>query len=237
MNSETCSGDAAAPRLGHGEVAVLLSGGLDSAILTARLLEQGERVHPIYIRCGLRWEQAEQAAIRRYLRALDSPNLAELTRFELPLSDLYGNHWSVTGDSVPHAASPDEAVFLPGRNALLVIKAIVWCQLRNIGRLALAPLGTSPFADASLDYLQQLGRVLSSGGSAHVAIECPFARFDKPAVMRLGAALPLEHTFSCIDPIRRLHCGRCNKCHERRQAFEAVGRQDPTRYALAAGSA
>ena len=34
--------------------------------------------------------------------------------------------------------------------------------------------------------------------------------------MALGRGLPLELTFSCIAPVAGQHCGRCNKCAERR---------------------
>ena len=71
---------------------------------------------------------------------------------DMPLADVYLNHWSVTGRDVPDAATPDEAVYLPGRNALLVIKAAVWCGLNGIDELAMAPLGSNPFADATPEF-------------------------------------------------------------------------------------
>ena len=50
--------------------AVLVSGGLDSAILTVDLVREFARVVPIYVRSGLRWEDAELAALRRFLSAV-----------------------------------------------------------------------------------------------------------------------------------------------------------------------
>jgi 7-cyano-7-deazaguanine synthase len=41
----------------------------------------------------------------------------------------------------------------------------------------------------------------------------------------------LELTFSCIDPQEGEHCGRCNKCAERRRAFATSGLVDRTTYA------
>jgi 7-cyano-7-deazaguanine synthase len=67
------------------------------------------------------------------------------------------------------------------------------------------------------------------GGS--VRVELPFGGMKKTAVMHLGRGLPLEHTFSCIRPVDALHCGRCNKCAERRRAFAEAEMSDPTRYA------
>jgi 7-cyano-7-deazaguanine synthase len=38
-------------------------------------------------------------------------------------------------------------------------------------------------------------------------------------------------TFSCLAPQGRRHCGRCNKCAERKRAFRQAGIPDPTKYA------
>jgi 7-cyano-7-deazaguanine synthase len=57
---------------------------------------------------------------------------------------------------------------------------------------------------------------------------------NKNQVMQLGRELPLELTFSCIAPLRGLHCGRCNKCAERQAAFRAAALPDRTAYATAA---
>src|SRR6266566_4579313 len=56
------------------DVAVLASGGLDSAILVAELLRQGRVVHPIYVRFGLAWEPTEEAHLRRFLDTLKRPS-------------------------------------------------------------------------------------------------------------------------------------------------------------------
>ena len=137
-------------------IAVLVSGGLDSCILASDLLTRGRVVQPLYIRSHLVWEKAELPALRRYLDRIRTPALRELVTLELPLIDLYGEHWSVSGRGTPGSGDPDEAVFLPGRNALLLIKAAVWCQLHAIPELALATLGTSPFADAKPPVLRAI---------------------------------------------------------------------------------
>jgi 7-cyano-7-deazaguanine synthase len=53
---------------------------------------------------------------------------------------------------------------------------------------------------------------------------------SKSEITRKGIAFRLDLTLSCIRPSGGLHCGRCNKCEERRKAFEAAGLIDPTRY-------
>jgi len=213
------------------DIGLLLSGGLDSAILLGYLLKSGRAVQPFYVRSHLHWEQAEENAARRFVAALDYPGLAELVTFEMPVADLYQNHWSITGLQVPDASTPDEAVYLPGRNALLVIKAALWCQMHGIAELALAPLSSNPFADATDDFFEAFEAALNLAGDGTLRISRPFGHLHKPDVMLLGRGLPLELTMSCIAPRHEAHCGQCNKCAERQSAFRSVGMADPTTYA------
>ncbi|MBX7165568.1 MAG: 7-cyano-7-deazaguanine synthase [Pirellulales bacterium] len=213
--------------------ALLLSGGLDSGILLGHLLAQGHRVRPLYVRSHLHWEPQELDAIARLLAVLESPRLGPLVVLDQPLQDVYGNHWSITGQGVPRHDTPDEAVYLPGRNALLLIKPLLWCHLHGVPELALAPLKSNPFADATTEFFAQFAGALNRATGGSVRVVRPFATLEKTAVMQLGRELPLELTFSCIDPQRGEHCGRCNKCAERQAAFRDAGLADPTTYAQA----
>jgi 7-cyano-7-deazaguanine synthase len=216
------------------DVALLYSGGLDSSILLLQLLAEGRRVQPLYVMSGLIWEEGELLAARRFLLAAACPALAELVTIQMPLADLYGGHWSVTGRGVPNAQSPDEAVYLPGRNPLLAVKARVWCQLQGIAQLAIGCLETSPFADASPEFFTQFESMMDSAVGGRVRIVRPLA--DKRQGMRWGRSAPLELTLSCLAPRGTLHCGECNKCAERRLAFAEAGLADPTWYAVHAGA-
>jgi 7-cyano-7-deazaguanine synthase len=213
-------------------VGLLVSGGLDSAILLDALLGEGRRVRPFYVRSGLVWEPDELRAVGQFLGAMSSPGLEELVLLDLPLADVYGDHWSVTGRRPPDAFSPDEAVYLPGRNALLVIKAALWCQMHGIDELALGVLDSNPFADASARFFDDLEGVLSCNAGNRLRVVRPFARLSKRQVMERGRHLPLGLTFSCIAPSDGLHCGQCNKCAERSRAFGVAGLEDPTEYAV-----
>ena len=214
----------------HPTVAVLISGGLDSCILTAKLLADGHRVRPFYIQTDLCWQAAELVAARRFLKAISRPTLHELVVLEMPLRDLYQQHWSVSGQNTPDADSPDEAVFLPGRNALLLVKAAIWCQMHGIEYLALAPLGTSPFADAQAGFFRDFQAALNCGDLAPLTILRPFDGMTKRQVMELGRGFPVDLSFSCMAPVDGLHCGQCNKCAERQAAFAAIGECDRTPY-------
>lgn len=212
-------------------VGLLFSGGLDSSILAGHLLAEGFRVFPLYVASGLYWEAAEQVWASRFLQAIPSPRLEALTLLQMPVADVYGQHWAITGKDVPDADSTDEAVYLPGRNPLLLLKARMWCQMQGIPRLAIGCLGTNPFADATDPFFQSLESLLDRATASRVELVRPLAHLTKRQVMQLGQSLPLERTFSCIQPRHNQHCGRCNKCAERQAAFALLASEDPTHYA------
>jgi 7-cyano-7-deazaguanine synthase len=212
-------------------LAVLISGGLDSAILLGDALRKGEIVIPIFMRCGLAWEKVEKVYLDRYLAALACPLLKPLVVLDQPIADVYGNHWSITGAGVPDANAPDEMMFLPGRNVLLLAKSLLWCHLNHVPALALGSLQTNPFPDATPAFFQAFQDLVNQAMQGLVEVRLPFGGMKKTAVMRLGEGLPLEHTFSCAAPVGDRHCGRCNKCAERQHAFADAGMRDPTQYA------
>jgi 7-cyano-7-deazaguanine synthase len=214
-------------------LAVLVSGGLDSAVLLAESLGQYPAVHPLYVRFGLAWEAAELRYLRRFLEHLSgSPALQPLQVLDVPVGDLYGRHWSVTGVGVPGADTTDEAVFLPGRNVLLLSKALLWCHLRGVAAVALAPLESNPFPDATPGFFRAYEAVVNQAVGGRVRVRLPYLGLRKTDVLHRGRRLPLEWTWSCIRPQPGPGpCGACNKCAERRRGFRDAGLPDPTDYA------
>lgn len=200
-------------------IAVLVSGGLDSAVLVAELAAAGRAVYPLYVRCGLSWEPAELKHLTRFLAAIAAPNLCPLTILEAPARDLYGDHWSMTGTNVPGPDTPDAAVYLPGRNVLLLTKAILWCHLHRVPAVALGTLASNPFPDATPAFIDALARVTNEAVGGSVRVLRPYAGLTKSEVVRRGAGFPLEHTFSCLRPVDGRPCGACNKCAEWRAAL------------------
>ena len=210
--------------------AILISGGLDSAILCVDLFREFPRVVPLYIRSGLRWERAELAWLERFLAEIRREGLGELVVLDEPIADVYGAHWSTLGAEVPGAETADEAVYLPGRNLLLTVKAAVWCRLRNIGALALGALGSNPFPDSTPEFFARLESLFHQAMGGELRLIRPFEHLRKRDVLARGRHLPLHLTFSCIDPIDGRHCGICNKCVERRNGFRDAGLTDRTIY-------
>jgi len=223
-------------------VAVLASGGLDSCALMGDLARK-RTVVPLYIRQGLAWEKAELYWLKKFLKALKNPKVRPLQIFNLPMGDLYPKgHWSLPAEAarqrvarrrVPGCRSDDRAVYLAGRNLALGVKAAVFCVLNKIPAIALGSLGRNPFPDASRRFFRRWAGTLSMGLHARLAIKTPYRALSKSQVIKRGEGFPLALSFSCLAPVGKKHCGRCNKCAERRKAFLKAGVEDATSYSLA----
>jgi 7-cyano-7-deazaguanine synthase len=224
----TWSGRAALA--GSGRVTLLASGGLDSCVLLGCLAEVAREVHPLYIRNGHPWEDAEVAALRRFVAALGHAEIRPVTERTLPLRDLLDVHWGARGYK-PGFSEGYRANFIPGRNLALLAVASLFAFVHEADALALGLLAGNPYPDASPRFFAAFEALFAEGLGRPIRVLTPFSELAKEEVVRIGAALPLELSLSCVNPIDGEHCGSgCNKCAERQKAFALAGIADPTRY-------
>ncbi|MCL5270454.1 MAG: 7-cyano-7-deazaguanine synthase [bacterium] len=232
-------------------VVCLVSGGLDSAVMVGEALAGGRAVHPLYVRQGGLWEDAEQYWLECFLATLagitdddtlrprrGAPNalapgaLAPLTvlRFDWPPG--YASRWALDAAvPPPDESTPDAAVYLPGRNLALLLQGAMLAQSVGAEAVSIGLLRGNPFPDAADEFLRAFERTFTAATGRAVRVETPLRALDKSDLIRRGAALPLGLTFSCLRPVDGRHCGVCNKCAERRGGFERAGLPDPTLYA------
>ncbi|HZP39912.1 MAG TPA: 7-cyano-7-deazaguanine synthase, partial [Candidatus Binatia bacterium] len=91
-------------------VAVLVSGGLDSAVLLVETARASGRVVPVFVRAGHVWEAAERRALDRFLAAVGEPRIAPVRELAMPMDDVYRGDWSMTGRGTPGWDAPWDAV-------------------------------------------------------------------------------------------------------------------------------
>ena len=213
-------------------VAVLFSAGLDSAVLLADAAARGPAT-PIYVSSGLAWEAAEMRAVAALLAVPPyAKRVSPLVTLNMDMRDVYPpRHWAVRGEA-PAFDTPDEDVYIEGRNIVLLSKSAVFMARAGLRRILIGPLAGNPFPDATAEFFDAMSAALSMGLDTPLDIEAPFARLRKEEVIRAGLALgvPFELTLSCMQPVDGAHCGRCSKCRERRDAFRAAGVEDPAKW-------
>lgn len=217
------------------KVCVLLSGGLDSCVLTALARRNSHEVFPVYIRSGLNWEEAELHWLQRFLVNSGGSGILPLKILDLPVNDVYGSHWSLTGGQVPDHASQDSEVYLPARNLLLLSKTALFCALNHIPLVLIGTLKGNPFSDSTPQFFSRFSELAKLALGVPIRIVTPFVSLSKEAVISMGKDLPLHLSFSCIAPVGLMHCGRCNKCAERRRSFQKAGIADQTEYRFLPG--
>ena len=251
-DSSTASAHPDAGEPARPACAVLCSAGLDSAVLLAHQAQINHDNHdasasngagtvvPVYVRVGLAWEDAERATLDALLASPIFARAVEpLVVLDLDMRDVYPrSHWAIRG-AAPAYDTPDEDVYIVGRNIVLLTKAAIACAYRGIGRIAIGPLAGNPFPDATPEFFAAMGRALTLGLAHGIVVEAPFVSWEKSVVIRRGFELqvPLERTLSCMSPVDAggtwIHCGQCSKCRERRDAFAEAGIDDRTIYAAA----
>jgi hypothetical protein len=112
---------------------VLLSGGLDSAVLAAHEA-QTERVLPVYVSVGLAWEDAEVSMVEQLLA---SPAFAgkvdPLARVSFTMRDVYSpTHWAIRGSLLQHDNRMKTSIWLDEIWVLLTKAGVVAAKARRI---------------------------------------------------------------------------------------------------------
>lgn len=212
-------------------VAVLLGGGVESTLLVRRFLADGRPVIPVHVHCGLIWDDCETRYVQRFCAAQGTPALAPIVEIRLPLGDFLRGHWAVTGVNVPRAGDSSADLEIPLRNLTLLSFALHALKPRDDFALALGTTADNCYRDGSRAYFDKCAELLSLEAGRTIEVLTPLIGLNKTQVIRESDAATLAFSFSCIDPMGDLHCGRCIKCGRRQAAFRAAGVNDPTRYA------
>ena len=158
---------------------MLLSGGLDSAVLLMEEALRGE-AQPVYVSVGLAWEKAERETIARFVEAAGlNGRMRPLVVLTVDMTDVYPTtHWAVQGRP-PGYHTPDEDVYLPGRNVILLGKTAVFCAASGIGRIVIGTLDHNPFPDATPAFRAAMQGALSLGLGHELSIDAPYARGEQ----------------------------------------------------------
>ena len=199
-------------------------------------------MQPIYVAAGLAWESAERAIVGALLESDALRGRArDLVALSVDMRDVYAaSHWAFTG-TPPAYHTPDEDVYLPGRNIVLLSKAGVYCAMAGIDRLVLGTLGHNPFPDATPDFRAAMGRALSLGLAHDLAIEA-YAQIERPRSSGGARARLPVRTDACMSPAIGI-AGQpltatlrtCSKCRERHDAFVDAGHRGSDRDTPACG--
>jgi 7-cyano-7-deazaguanine synthase len=213
---------------------VVLSGGMDSAVLLAHLLDQGHEVKTLSVNYGQRHRRELLFAEKLATHYGVQWSCADLSALR-PL--LAGSSQTDPDLKVPHghyAAETMKLTIVPNRNMLLLAVAGAFAISAKADAIAYAAHAGDHaiYPDCRPEFVDALAGALVLADWHHVAIDRPFITWTKADIARRGGALsvPFNLTYSCYEG-DVAHCGLCGTCVERREAFTLAGVTDPTLYA------
>lgn len=213
---------------------VLLSGGLDSTVLLAKLVAEKRRVLAMGVDYGQRHSRETDAA-----RAVCAFYGIEYRLADLRAVSAFFGKNSLTDTEVPvyEGAYTEEGMkttVVPARNLLLVSLATAWAISEKCDTVAYAAHGGDHaiYPDCREEFAEKLDAVVRISDWHPVRLERPFVGMSKAEIVALGAKLkaPLHLTWSCYNG-GNAHCGKCSTCIERAAAFREASLPDPTVYA------
>lgn len=209
---------------------MLLSGGLDSTVLTAHYVAGGHRVRCLSIDYGQRHrrELAAAAAVANHYQL--EHRMARLGEMGFLFAGSSLTDASIEVPEGHYTADSMKATVVPNRNMILLSLAIAWAVATRSDLVAYAAHAGDHtiYPDCRPKFIAGMDRVAQLCDWHSVRLETPFLGWSKEQIVRHGQELaaPFHLTWSCYKGGEQ-HCGRCGTCVERREAFHCAGIADP----------
>jgi 7-cyano-7-deazaguanine synthase len=220
-------------RRGGAPAVVLLSGGMDSAVVLAIAIRDGFAAHALTVRYGQR-HAVEIEAARRVAAALGAAGHAVI---DLDLAR-FGGSALTAGGALPAAGGGGiPATYVPARNAVFLALAASFAEALGARDLfiGVSAVDYSGYPDCRPEFIRAFEGALNLGTragatGAPLALHAPLLALSKADTVRAGLALGVDFglTRSCYDPAADgAPCGRCDACRLRALGFEGAGAADP----------
>jgi 7-cyano-7-deazaguanine synthase len=216
---------------------ILVSGGMDSAVVLAIAQSQGYACYALSVRYGQRHSAELDAAIE----LTQSQGAVEHKTVSVDLRSLGGS--ALTADiDVPESPSDGIPVtYVPARNTIMLSMALGWAEVLGANDIfcGVNAVDYSGYPDCRPEFIaayEKLANLATKAGveGEGLRIHAPLISMSKADIAREGIRLGVDfsRTVSCYQANSRGEaCGRCDACRLRAAGFADAGITDPTRYA------
>jgi 7-cyano-7-deazaguanine synthase len=192
-------------------VVTLLSGGMDSCLMSVLAMEAGVEQKPVFINYGQINIDKEVLAVRNHVKKFGLPECTEID-----ISGFGSVIISGLTDKTKHIV---DEVFLPGRNLLFLLIASAFAVQNDCRSVSIGLLreDTAIFPDQTDDFLTSAEHTISKAMGQTIEIVAPLRDFYKKDVIDMANEKGIS-SYSCHvggdEP-----CGVCISCKE----FEIKG--------------
>jgi len=217
---------------------VVFSGGIDS-VCTCAYLKSKYDLYGISFSYGQRANK-EMKIAKTFSKIL---GLKEHKIIDISfMKNLYGetNVLTSSKDMIPHKF--DYSIVVPIRNAIFLSIATAWAFTLNASLIAYgAHKGDKNYPDCRPSFSKKLEQALNEGEldgikfgiRKKIVIWSPFrSGLTKSELLKKGSRVlgdKIFNTWSCYDN-KKLHCGTCESCNNRKAAFIKAKLHDKTKY-------
>ncbi|MFV0350267.1 MAG: 7-cyano-7-deazaguanine synthase QueC [Halodesulfovibrio sp.] len=215
------------------DAVIVLSGGMDSAVLLAHELSQGVRVAALSFDYGSKHNSRElpmAAAICRHYGV-------DHAIVPLPfMNELFSSSLLQSGEAIPDGAYDADSMkstVVPFRNGILIAIAVGYAESVGASRVLIGSHSGDHhiYPDCRPEFNAAMNEAALCGTDGKVQVAFPFANIDKRAIGDLGRTLGVDYagTWTCYKG-GEVHCGTCGACDERKFALRHDEGMDPTTY-------
>ncbi|MGB9693497.1 MAG: 7-cyano-7-deazaguanine synthase QueC [Fervidobacterium sp.] len=208
---------------------VLLSGGLDSTILAYWAKNQGYNLHALTFKYGQIATKEVKCALKIAEKLKVPIELVDLSS----LKEIFTGVTSLCDESIPMTSNFSQPIIVPFRNAIFLSVAVAYAVSINAAIIFYGAQGSDePFyPDCRKEFYKSFETTAKLGTNRNVTIEAPFSNMPKSKIVKLASSLdvPFNLTWSCYLNGPK-HCGKCESCINRKNAFKDAKIADPTTY-------
>ena len=208
---------------------VVLSGGPDSSTVAYWAKDQGYEVYAMAYKYGqiatkeVKYASKIAERLRIPIKVVDFSSLKEIFKGVTSLCD----------ESIPMTSNFSQPIIVPFRNAIFLSIAVAYATAIGAKKVFYGAQGSDePFyLDCRKEFYESFEKTARLGTGTDVVIEAPFNNLTKSEVIKMGTELgvPFHLTWSRYLT-KEKHCGKCESCVNRKNAFGEAGIPDPTAY-------
>ncbi len=195
------------------KLVTLVSGGIDSTLMSVLAKEQSFDLFPLFINYGQLSANLEWGAcVYNHLKhKLPAPKKLMINGFgKFIRSGLTNTKLRVREDA-----------FLPGRNTIFLITASSYAYQVGSKNIAIGLLNDKYklFPDQTREFIRSAEQFISMEMNYEIKILTPLMEFNKAEVMKLAKSKKINKTYSCHLG-KQTPCGKCISCLEIKNAIK-----------------
>lgn len=189
------------------KIVPLVSGGIDSSIMTFLLNKEGHELFPLFIDYGQLAAKKEWEACQSFCNYLG---------FKPQRMDISGFGKLVPSGITTRSLDIEKDAFLPSRNLLFLTLGASYGSHKSAYIVAIGLLANPIFPDQTDEFVQISEKSISTALGVDIKILTPLISLNKTDIIGLARKyeLPLDRTYSCHSGNEK-PCGNCISCKER----------------------